>query len=338
MPTDTGVRADSSLGVVVTGPRRHRWPEVVAGIYAVATALALLAWWLVGDTWWTTPVNLSTFWWSLAGIPMLGLAVWRRRWVGAAALLLPTLVFVWSYGGLFLPSSRATEADLTIATFNTWVRTPDADHVVALAHDEDVDLLFVQEIFPSRARELTDGLSDQLPHTWIGDAADVGGVAVFSRYPIVDVRDVPAAGRSSRPTAVVTVDVDGQLVQVASLHLTSPCPGCGSSIPSRLQFEVDARRAEVDAVLDALEPSVPAVVGGDFNSNDRAYPYRRFADAGFRDPHAEVGSGPGFTWPDTVGLVRIDWVLSRGLEPVGAWVGESGASDHRPVVVQLAFP
>lgn len=36
-------------------------------------------------------------------------------------------------------------------------------------------------------------------------------------------------------------------------------------------------------------------------------------------------------------LVRIDWLLVRGLTPVSASVGEAPAGDHRPVLVDLSF-
>jgi endonuclease/exonuclease/phosphatase (EEP) superfamily protein YafD len=36
-------------------------------------------------------------------------------------------------------------------------------------------------------------------------------------------------------------------------------------------------------------------------------------------------------------MIRIDWVLTRQLIPIDAWVEDGGPSNHRPVVVDLAL-
>lgn len=61
--------------------------------------------------------------------------------------------------------------------------------------------------------------------------------------------------------------------------------------------------------------------------------------AGFRDAQMEAGSGPGFTWPArNPPVLRLDWILSRGLVASEARVGSARASDHRPVITELAWP
>jgi vancomycin resistance protein VanJ len=94
-------------------------------------------------------------------------------------------------------------------------------------------------------------------------------------------------------------------------------------------------------VLEALDPEVPAVVGGDLNSGERSGAYRRLVDAGFTDPQRDVGSGMGFTWPSDgrwlPPVVRVDWVLARGVTATSAEVHRAPGSDHRAVVVDLAL-
>lgn len=307
-------------------------------LYAVATAAALAAWFAVGDTWWTLLVNVSTFWWTLPALPLLVLALLLRRRVAVLALSVPALLFVWAHGGLFVGSAPAAAGDLRVASYNTFVQAPDTTHVASLVRDEHPDVLLVQEILPGQARSIRDGVVDHLPHSWFGEPGRVGGVGVLSRHPIVEVRPIGSPDVLSRPTAVVVLDVGGRQVQVVPVHLTSPCMLCGESVLERQRFEAERRRAEMDAILQALDEEVPAVVGGDFNSDRRADPYRALAAAGFRDPQIEAGSGPGFTWPASrMGTVRIDWVLARGLVPAAAWVDPPRASDHRPVVADLAW-
>lgn len=324
--------------------RRRHWPALLAGLYAAATVAALVVWAVAGDVAWIQPVNLSTFWWSLPGVVLapLALALGGRR--TAALFAVPGLLWVWSYGTAFLPSGEpSTTPDLRIASFNTFVRTPDAGHVLDLVADTSPDVLVLQEVFPPREAELGQALAASYPHRHVVQSPRVGGVGVYSRYPITEVRPIGDATDRSRSTAVVVLDVEGRPLQVVPVHLISPCPECGVSVLERLErleLEGDVRVAEMRSVLAALEPGVPAVVAGDFNSTDRSMPYRRLTGAGFTDPQRDAGDGPGFTWPAggrTGPLLRIDWLLARDLHAVEAWVEEERTSDHRPVLVDLAF-
>ncbi|MDQ3931744.1 MAG: endonuclease/exonuclease/phosphatase family protein [Actinomycetota bacterium] len=330
--------------------RHRRWSHLLAVGYGMAATSLLFAWWLFGDTWWTQTLNAATFWWALPGLPLAAVAALRRRWRTAAWLAVPAGIFVWSYGGLFVGSSPVVPGDVRIVAYNLFIRTPDVSHVVALARDERPDVLLLEEVLPQPAALLRAQLADRFPHAWLGESGRVGGVAVLSRHPIVEVRPVGKVGRFSRPTAVVVLEVDRRSrtdtpsrgrrrLQVVPVHLTSPCPSCGESVLERQAFEADIRREEMEAIIAALDPSLPAVVGGDFNSTRRNDPYRLLDAAGFRDPQIEAGSGPGFTWPErSPPVVRVDWIMSRGLVPTDAQVGPARASDHRPVIAELAWP
>lgn len=317
----------------------RRLAVLLAAVYGVAALGVVVAWAFVGDRDWTLPFNATTFWWSLAGLALFLLAVLLRSWRTAVPLAVPAVVFVWAYGGLFVGSPPDAEPDLRVASYNTFIQAPDISHVVELVRDEEPDLLLVQEVQPRRADELRAQLGGTFPHMSFEprEAGRIGGVGVLSRFPILEERALePVSG--SRPTSIVVVDVGGQPVQVVSVHLTSPCLTCGTSVLQRQGFEAGMRHAEMDAIIGALDPGLPAVIGGDLNSTRRSDPYRLLAGAGFRDPQIEAGSGPGFTWPDGSGpFFRIDWVLVRGATPTAAWVDPPRASDHRPVVVDVAL-
>lgn len=340
-PTSTHVPDEGEL----QGPPVRRRPTLgtpLAVAYGVASLVAVLAWAVVGDTRWTILPNLATFWWSAPGVVLLAVAVLRRRRLAAAALLVPAIVWIWSYAGALVPDEGPpVAADLRVATFNTFVGAPGVQHVVALVAAHRPDVLVLQEVFPGRQGTLARRLGDRYPHRVVVQSPGVGGVAVLSRFPVTAREPVADAVSTSRSTAVVTLDVDGRALQVVPAHLLSPCPTCDRDLGTRLAVESSVRSAEVDGILDALDPRVPAVVAGDLNSTERSDPYRRLVAAGFRDPQREAGEGFGFTWPahGPVGaLLRIDWILVRGLVPVDAFVGDPGRSDHRPVIVDLVFP
>lgn len=321
--------------------RRVGLLRLLAGTYAALTLATLLAWWLVGDRWWSQPLHLTTFWWTLPAVPLAALAVLLRSRRTALLLAVPALLWLWAYGTAFLPNGPSPAADLRVVSFNTFVQAPDHSHVLDLVDDLEPDVLMLQEVFPDRESVLRDALAERYPTQEVVQSPGVGGVAVFSRYPVRAVRPIGDAAENSRSMIVVELDVDGRPLQVVPVHLLSPCPSCGPSMLERMRLEGDVRRAEMGAVLDALDPASPAIVGGDFNSSDRSEPYRRLVAAGFLDPQRDAGAGMGFTWPadGPVGpVLRIDWILARGLVPVDAAVAPRTASDHLPIVVDLAFP
>lgn len=321
---------------------RPRILRLLAWPYAALTAVVLVLWLLEVQHPVTVLLDLSTFWWSLPAVVLVLVALLRRDRTAAVLLALPAGLWLWAYGGAFLPATAPdVAADLRVVTYNTFVGAPDEGHVLDLVAEAEPDVLLLQEVFAPREESLLAALGDRYPHQQIDRSAGVGAVAVFSRHPITDVVPVVDASERSRGTSVVRLDVEGRPLQVTSLHLISPCPTCGSSVLERLELEDDVRRAEVGSVLERLDPDVPAVVGGDLNSSDRSTAYRQLVAAGFTDPQRDVGSGMGFTWPADGRLlppvVRIDWLLARDLVAVGASVDEARGSDHRAVVVDLTF-
>lgn len=320
---------------------RIGWPRraallVVAACYAALTVLYALLWWVDAGGWLLLPLDLFAFWWPLPAFVLLVAALVRRNRRAAAVLLVPVLWWTWVHGGLFLPSLPAEPGDLRVLSLNLWVDSESNEQLMQLLEEHDPDVVLLQEVFPSRMAQVRSDVGDRYPHDHLFEAPDVGGVAVLSREPITDLVEVPRPHERARGTFVATIDG----VQVVPVHLTSPCPECGNSLLDRLSGEDAARRLEMQAVLDTLDPALPAIVGGDFNSTARGAPYRKLADAGFRDPHRERGWGPGFTWSTRfpIEVIRIDMVLVRGLEPTAAFVGPVGASDHRPVIIDARMP
>jgi endonuclease/exonuclease/phosphatase (EEP) superfamily protein YafD len=312
------------------------WPY--AGLAAVATVLFLAE----IDHPATQLLALTTFWWTLPALVLVVAALVRRDRVAVVLLAVPAVLWLWAYGGAFLPRAAPPgDPDLRVATLNTFVGAPDEGHVLGLVDAQAPDVLLLQEVFAPREEALLATLGDRYPHHHADRSDGVGAVVVLSRHPIVDVAEVSGLGERSRLTSVVTLDVDGQLVQVVSVHLISPCPTCGTAVLERLELEDDVRRAEIGAVLEALDPDLPAVVGGDLNSGERSTAYRQLVAAGFSDPQRDVGSGMGFTWPADgrvlPPVVRIDWIVLRGATATRATVEDTGASDHRAVVVDLVL-
>jgi endonuclease/exonuclease/phosphatase (EEP) superfamily protein YafD len=79
------------------------------------------------------------------------------------------------------------------------------------------------------------------------------------------------------------------------------------------------------------------MICGDFNDTPGSRVYRRLNET-LDDTWARVGHGDGFTVPAEKPRQRIDylWISKdKALKPLKAWVPQSDASDHLPVVAEF---
>ena len=148
------------------------------------------------------------------------------------------------------------------------------------------------------------------------------GNAVLSRFPVRDVRNraLPRLpGLFRRGVLAVTIDVDGQEVEVMSTHLDHRRP--------------EARRAQAAAVADVVRRTDrPVLLGGDLNAEPGLPPLNALDRAGLADPWPVIGSGDGLTVPAADPQRRIDYVLADdSFVPLRSEVLVSFVSDHRAV-------
>jgi endonuclease/exonuclease/phosphatase family metal-dependent hydrolase len=202
-------------------------------------------------------------------------------------------------------------------------RSEDVDQALLLSRALDMQLAWGPAIDEPR----TDGEPRQY------------GNALLSRLPILisDVHRLPGTGEP-RSALRTMVELDGGALWITATHLTTASQ--------------QERSAQV-AALAALhtEPMGTGVVVGDFNADPDApelAPLReRFTDAwelaparddqaGWRFWHA----GHGDTFPAKAARKRIDqvWVSGDVRVTAARVLADEGASDHLPVVVDLAVP
>gem|GEM_PF-3154221 len=170
--------------------------------------------------------------------------------------------------------------------------------------------------------------------TWASGGLSLSfyGNALLSRFPVQQARTVrlpTSRGREPRAVLVARLVVDGRPLTVLGTHL-------GLNQVERLWQT--ARLKELAAAANG-----PVVLLGDFNAHPWSPELKQLTDgpAGLVDVHAAAGSGDGLTFPAHLPLARIDYAfVSQDLAPrvlaVRAWT--TGASDHLPVVVDLAWP
>jgi endonuclease/exonuclease/phosphatase family metal-dependent hydrolase len=153
------------------------------------------------------------------------------------------------------------------------------------------------------------------------------GNAVLSAHPIRAWRNIPLPGSDGaepRGLLDVLVSVDGTDVAVAATHLQNR---------SRA-----ARLAQATRIVDELTASPgPTVLMGDMNAVPES-PEVGVLTGALVDAWAAAGIGDGLTFDAATPHARIDYVLaSADVAPRAAWVVPTDASDHYPLVADLAI-
>lgn len=160
------------------------------------------------------------------------------------------------------------------------------------------------------------------------------GVALLSRHPIRSFTNHPLTRLSTQEPHPVprpqpglleaTVEVRGAPVRVFNTHLD-------------YRADPAVRRQQV-AEMTALIGGSPrlTLVFGDLNAEPSAPEILPLLE---RLSDAWTSAEGGLTFPSDEPVKRIDYVLvSRDLQVRRAHVPSATASDHRPVVVEIAFP
>jgi endonuclease/exonuclease/phosphatase family metal-dependent hydrolase len=166
-----------------------------------------------------------------------------------------------------------------------------------------------------------------------GRAVDsTSGLALLSRLPVRASRPLSLTGDKrdgERAALIADLEVDGQMLTVACLHLT------------HLRQAAELRRQQWREVEAALASSPIAVAAGDFNAPVETLD---LAASRFADSRQTCGDPSRSTFIADAAGPCIDHVLFAGLKPTG-WqtaLGEADAdgitpSDHLAVVADFYF-
>ncbi|HWP41867.1 MAG TPA: endonuclease/exonuclease/phosphatase family protein [Blastocatellia bacterium] len=155
------------------------------------------------------------------------------------------------------------------------------------------------------------------------------GNAVLTRYPILRQENhhykMMRQGEQ-RGLLQVVLKADGKQLLLLNTHLD-------------YRRDDAERLSNVDEIRQIREryKGLPAILCGDLNDTPGSRTHRKLEEI-LVDAWARIGKGEGFSYPSTQPQKRIDYVLvskGKAFAPAGAWVVESPASDHLPVVVEL---
>lgn len=225
-----------------------------------------------------------------------------------------------------------------LMTYNVNYANPEPDRSIDAIAAADADVVLLQEITDAWRARLVKRLARQYPHQ-VFHPARAGGLAVLSKREIRsdELFSPPAGGFFPAERLVVATPIGD--VQILHVHLRPNIDG-GDWIRG-WQTTPPVRRREIESYFPKLSPGTPTIVAGDFNELPSGLAIAFLADHGF----ARVATTGPATWHhvlDVAGAkisalsLDIDHVvIDRSLSSSDARVLDTGASDHRPVLVRL---
>ena len=265
------------------------------------------------------------------------------QWLYLAGLVLACTIVVftdrrWALWLLVLPLFWLTASDptsgmehedfrnasvLSVASANVNLENRDAAPLVRWLAESKPDALVLQEVSPEYAREL--GALHDYPFRHLVLRNDPFGIAVLSRFPIVQVQTVEDDEGIEHIDALI--DWNGKKIRLTAWH----------PMPPISQYDHTKRNLQLLALAkEAKASGQPAIVAGDLNATPWSIAFSNLDQAGLRR-----ASGLTPTWP-AVGRgwigIPIDHVLvTSHWSVVEREVGPNLGSDHLPVIVRIAL-
>lgn len=320
----------------VSAPRR------VAGRLGILLTLgsgvgilcATLAWALPGP-WYLDLFGHFRAHYALALALAAGLVGVGRAWRWLAVALALLAIGGAPLAPLWLASpGEAAGPSLRVVHFNVLTQNHGYAAVGTWLLDQDADLIFVQEVDAGWAATLA--AMPGYRALAVVPRADNFGIAALAREGLAVRASEVVALAEELPTIRVDLELAGRPLSLLSVHTLPP---------------VSLRYAEVrDLQLAAAgrwaaarrgDGAAPVVIG-DLNATPWSAPLRALiADAGLVD--SQRGRGLQASWPTGGGLqallrIPIDHCLhDPALVTTARRLGPELGSDHRPVVVELAW-
>ncbi|GFO70077.1 hypothetical protein GMLC_36560 [Geomonas limicola] len=336
------------------------WQLAATSLYLVVLALITLLNWTGADRWWFGALNLylPQAMWALPGL-LLTVLAWRveRLWA-----LLPLCCVLWVLGPLMglrwsAPAAQAAPnaATLRLMTWNIKYGSYPLEPLLAELERSRPDVVLFQDAIGALTGPLAGYFRDWQVYSH-------GQFVIASRYPLSDleVRELPRAGEGQEYLHC-RLHLGGSTVSLYNVHFKTPRRSLNEFRTARkrpwylplaieaLSHNAETRQLQAAAVARALSREAgPVLVAGDFNAPVTTRVVGMLAEQGLKDAFDERGRGYGFSYGQLLlkhrlpwlrlSFMRIDHVMSsRGFVTLRCWTGTGIASDHRPVLADLAL-
>ena len=309
-------------------------------------------------------------------------AIVRSRW---AFLPLFALIVSWQQISVFfalgVPSGDESRVPNTVRILNWNVSSWDEANkhknggnshrkdMLALIEAQNADILCLQEFFEFESSNFYEpnipavkkmGYSYFyfVPHYFRYNKAYRMGVAIFSKFPIVDTATVPYKQNSAADNLVYAdIDVNGTKIRLMTTHLQSvrfnPVDYEGinkikntedrsleasKTILSKIIKAYRYRSGQAEQVREEIDKSpLPVIVCGDFNDVPNSYTY--FTIKGdLKDAFIAKGAGIGKTLKMLGPTLRIDYILADRSFSISRFNKFNVPySDHYPIMADISL-
>lgn len=257
-----------------------------------------------------------------------------KRWQRALVLTIPLVVNVWHVKDYYqadpvFAETVSSSQRIRILTQNVLRSNEQHDKVIELIKQYDPDIVALQEVDQRwmKSLEVLRGAYPFIHHT---NHPGNFGIAILSKTGWEAI-DVQWFGQDEIPSIHVHFRIDDR----HSLEFANTHP-----LPPVSKVDSESRNGQLLLTAGKLDKSRSRIMVGDFNLTPWSPWFREILKRGeLRD--AAVGYGVQPTWfafPTWLGAVMIDHVLvSSDLIVENYQIGDAVGSDHRSVVVDVAF-
>jgi len=246
-------------------------------------------------------------------------------------MLAMLLVLVNSY--IFIPyfsQNKVPDPTLAVRVMTTnlnWAnsRVTSVRKVIENLNPHVIGLLETNERWEQELQEVGERYNSYYHH---GPDDGKFGVAIMSRYPIVDLKVINLSDEAY-PSLLASIDVNGDEVRALVVH---PPPPMSAEL-TRIRNE------QFDAIAEMGRADPRLIVMGDFNSTPWVPGFRRLS-RGNGLTLTSRGFPYATTWPTELGMmgIPIDHILiSGGMRVVRHESARNIGSDHRPVFADIVF-
>jgi endonuclease/exonuclease/phosphatase family metal-dependent hydrolase len=187
------------------------------------------------------------------------------------------------------------------------------------------------------------------------------GIAIYSKYPIVDSIHIrypgPLMYRAAESLIGADINVDGKRVRIFTTHLQSvlfkvndyrnieiiksasdSMLTASKSVALKLAQGYKYRSQQVEIVRHQLDSSpYPVIICGDFNDVPNSYTYFRIK-GNRKDAFTQAGRGIGRTFSNLAPTLRIDYIMTGTQFDVQQYSRQFVPySEHYPVIADLTL-